>query len=83
MPKFTKVINKGWDGTGIHCQEKSKANKYLFQTLDSDAYFEFLGNDWSFFKDNCKTCVKENVNRWGCAKFLITILKDIISRLYA
>jgi hypothetical protein len=64
MPVCSKVRNMGWDGSGINDASQKYptiAEKHLYQIIDEDKTFTYIGKGWEYFKENQKIYKDEAV----------------------
>lgn len=81
MPHVSKVRNEGWDSTGNSFQRgmpekyEKVAMRHKEQQIDTEKEFEYIGNSWTYFKENNRVAVCESDGRISFGEFVCLLFK--------
>lgn len=83
MPALSLVRNCGWDGSGENCQTTNNTLREQFcsSCIDDAYYFDYQGDPYRFYKENCNLIAKNGYSRIGFGSFIVRLGKLFIRKL--
>lgn len=83
MPIISKVKNCGWDGSGENChtEDISLRNMHTMQPIDTETHFEFIGNPYTYYKENRDIIKQNGYSSQSFRSFILSIIQSIIRKV--